>query len=680
MASKREPERPIPMRPGEASRSQEPDLQDVTVTPGSAPDTAGSNENQSPITREIVENFLACKTKAYLKLHGKRGTKSDYEALSTETRAELRDRAAEMLVSRLKPEDVMRGVKITETALGKGAALILDVTIEFGDLSLCCDALKRVEGDSGLGGFHYAPLMVYEGGKIRPEHKRGLEIFRLALGEVQGKCPDFGFIVHGEEPKLHRGPLRPGLGEAKRILEELRLFRRNGQPPRLTLNDHCQVCEFSQLCRSKASAADDISLLRGMSEKAIKKYRKRGIDTLVQLSRTFRPRRKSKREVKNRRPHSFGLQAQAVRDGRTYIHGTPTMPSSTDAIFLDMEGDPERDFVYLIGMIVVEQGNEKRFSFWADTKEQASQIFERFMAIAEEYKDHTIYHYGSYEATFLKRMRRETTAKKKRIDRLLDRSVNVLALIYGTLYFPTYSNGLKDVASTLGFSWTEKDASGIQSLVWRRRWERGEGDEFKDRLLVYNLEDCSALKVVTERIRQIVDACKAVPGESSGGADSSNQQWAKVTDALVHHQKWSTVRFACEDFDFINKCSYFDYQQQRVHIRTGTASRRSVGGMKRKLGKPRISQRVRLTARKCPECGSTSIFESGPFTQKKLVYDLRFTVGGVRRRVVECQAKTHRCRDCGNGFQPRRFKRLDRFSHNLKSWAMYMHIAHEVSF
>src|SRR5271157_2808698 len=137
MASKREPERPIPMRPGEASRSQEPDLQDVTVTPGSAPDTAGSNENQSPITREIVENFLACKTKAYLKLHGKRGTKSDYEALSTETRAELRDRAAEMLVSRLKPEDVIRGVKITSIMAARPpcpSAMSLDSDCACGEL------------------------------------------------------------------------------------------------------------------------------------------------------------------------------------------------------------------------------------------------------------------------------------------------------------------------------------------------------------------------------------------------------------------------------------------------------------------------------------------------------------------------------------------------------------------
>ena len=80
--------------------------------------------------------------------------------------------------------------------------------------------------------------------------------------------------------------------------------------------------------------------------------------------------------------------------------------------------------------------------------------------------------------------------------------MNVLALIYGTVYFPTYSNGLKDVASTLGFRWTEKNASGIQSLVWRHRWERGEGNDFKNKLVVYNLEDCSALRIVTERIRK----------------------------------------------------------------------------------------------------------------------------------------------------------------------------------
>ena len=280
-----------------------------------------------------------------------------------------------------------------------------DATVDVGDLSLFGDALKRVKGDSHLGGFHYAPILVYEGKRTRPEHKRTLEIFGWTLGDVQRRCPDLGFIVCGEDLKLHRVRIYTGLDDAKRVLEELVLHRGNGKAPRLTLNDHCQVCEFSQQCRAEATAADDFSLLRALSEKAIKQYRKKGIDTLVKLSRTFRPKRPSKRDVKNRRPHSFGLQAQAVRDRKTYIHGTPTLISGTKAIFLDIEGDQARDFVYLIGLVIVEEENEKQFSFWADTKDQENEIFEQFMLKVEEYPEHIIYHYGSYEAVFLKGMR-----------------------------------------------------------------------------------------------------------------------------------------------------------------------------------------------------------------------------------------------------------------------------------
>ena len=32
-------------------------------------------EKPLPITREVIESYLACKTKAYLKLHGERGTR-----------------------------------------------------------------------------------------------------------------------------------------------------------------------------------------------------------------------------------------------------------------------------------------------------------------------------------------------------------------------------------------------------------------------------------------------------------------------------------------------------------------------------------------------------------------------------------------------------------------------------
>jgi predicted RecB family nuclease len=141
---------------------------------------------------------------------------------------------------------------------------------------------------------------------------------------------------------------------------------RGQTPPPLVLNDHCQVCEFRRRCLEEARVKDDISLLRGLNDRAIMKLKKKGITTVTQLSYTFRPRKETKREVKNRRPHSYGLQALAIRDDKTYVYGTPELPTRPVRIYLDIEGDPERNFVYLVGMIIERSGEEERHSFWAD--------------------------------------------------------------------------------------------------------------------------------------------------------------------------------------------------------------------------------------------------------------------------------------------------------------------------
>jgi CRISPR/Cas system-associated exonuclease Cas4 (RecB family) len=40
--------------------------------------------------------------------------------------------------------------------------------------------------------------------------------------------------------------------QAGQVLDELNRLRAGSEPPRLTLNSHCQVCEFRQRCRKQA--------------------------------------------------------------------------------------------------------------------------------------------------------------------------------------------------------------------------------------------------------------------------------------------------------------------------------------------------------------------------------------------------------------------------------------------
>jgi RNase_H superfamily len=67
------------------------------------------------------------------------------------------------------------------------------------------------------------------------------------------------------------------------------------------------------------------------------------------------------------------------------------------------------------------------------------------------------------------------------------RLVNVHHCLYGHVYFPVHSHGLKAIGHFLGARWTAPQASGLQSLVWRHQWEHTQEGTYRDLLVTYNL-------------------------------------------------------------------------------------------------------------------------------------------------------------------------------------------------
>ena len=84
-------------------------------------------------------------------------------------------------------------------------------------------------------------------------------------------------------------------------------------------------------------------------------------------------------------------------------------------------------------------------------------------------------------------------------------SLNLLTVIYAQIYFPGFSNGLKDTAGFLGFNWTDTDCAGLLSIAWRHFWEDQHDKSIKEKLFRYNAQDCEALELLTETIQQIGD-------------------------------------------------------------------------------------------------------------------------------------------------------------------------------
>lgn len=267
---------------------------------------------------------------------------------------------------------------------------------------------------------------------------------------MQGNQPASGFIVRGRSLKAGKVEFNVRSRSTRRLLGEIRGLTSANSPPRLTLNDHCQVCEFRPACERQAIEDDKVSLLRGIGRKAVKDYGRRGVFTITQLAHMFRPRRKSTSPHRVVARLNHALSALAIKEKMVYIFAEPpNLPSGVGA-YLDVECNPEEGYVYLIGMVVTGLDRERRFSFWADSKDQAGAIFELFLDELEPFGEFSLYCYGSFEKNFLGRMRKRSS-RPDLVDRALRSLVNVLSVVYTHFYFPTYSNGLKELARCLGF-------------------------------------------------------------------------------------------------------------------------------------------------------------------------------------------------------------------------------------
>ena len=640
----------------------------------------------SGLLRESLEANLHCRYKAYLKCRGEVGVKSDYELLLHDLREAVKRKTTERITRSCEEGDVCTQVRLTAPGMRQGRAFILDTTIETKPGPLHLDGLKRVAGFSKLGDFHYIPLLFHERDRLGKKERDLLEVFGHLIAQLQGKSPTQGAVYHGGEGRLTTIRLSPFREGGLSLLDDLRQHQRAPSAPPLILNEHCQACEFRERCYRQAVAEDNLSLLRGIGPKELKILAKKGILTITQLARTFRPRRKGKR-FHHRASHYHALQAMAIRDNTVYLFGTPQIPNNRVEIYLDVEGDLHGGHVYLIGMIVTDGNSEKQYSFWADTQEHEASIFKQFMAVIGQYHDFVVFSYGGYERTFLQRMRKQARTKKP-VDRVLARMVNVLSIIYSHVYFPCYSNSLKDIGRWLGCSWPGTDVCGLHAIFWRTRWEATNDPAFKSTLLEYNLADCAALRKATDFIRaSIADSQQVHPSAMPGKADS-RVRCVEESAQSQYDWGWAKVHFYHPDFERINKCAYFDYQRHRVYIRTNKSLRRRLRqhkkGVNRRL---KVSKRITIRRARCPACKRSPVIQVAakqrhtkcPIPRRKRAYDLVFTSGAVKRRVLTYHTAVHQCPPCGHEFVPKEHDRLDRHFHGLKSFVVYLHVAHRLS-
>src|SRR5437667_2641163 len=97
-------------------------------------------------------------------------------------------------------------------------------------------------------------------------------------------------------------------------------------------------------------------------------------------------------------------------------------------------------------------------------------IRREFLAIRETVEKPVLIHYGSYETTFLRRMRERHVEPLPNsvATTTIEAAVNLLSVVFAQVYFPCRSNSVKEIAGHLGFRWSDSTATGIRTIVWRQ--------------------------------------------------------------------------------------------------------------------------------------------------------------------------------------------------------------------
>ena len=356
-------------------------------------------------TDDLVETFLKCPTKCFLRSRGEAGTGNDYAAWIRTKNEVFRIEGTKRLVAEVAPDKCAIGPRAMGSLKPAEWYLRIELAVHSQQLQCFCHAVEQIPSAGRGRTAQFVPIRFLFRNKLNRDDKLLLAFDARVLSEELSREVGLGKIVHGENYSTQKVNTSALASDVRRLTDKIGTLLASPSPPDLILNRHCVECEFQNRCRQKAIEKDDLSLLSGMAEKERTDFNSKGIFTVTQLSHIFRPRRRPQGLRDKRERYHHSLKALAIREKKIHIVGNPEVKIEGTAVYMDVEGLPDRDFYYLIGIRIKAGDSVVEHSFWADGPSDEGSIWRELWSKLTEVENPVLIHYGSFETVFLKRMR-----------------------------------------------------------------------------------------------------------------------------------------------------------------------------------------------------------------------------------------------------------------------------------
>lgn len=611
--------------------------------------------NKNNLTEDIITAHAVCKRKSFkILFEHDIGKEQNYAAFLRERKQDIE---LQFFQSRIKCLPF-----VSDKLEGK-AEIILNATIKTGSLVVKNTHLQKCETESMLGCFSYEPLIFSLSNNLKIEDRTILSYIGHVLHKVQGVKPKKAVVVFVDgsikSTTLNKDIHFPIINELKEWI--------NSKPelPSYSFKKHCSLCQFEQSCLTEAEKEDSISLLGNMSPKVQKKFESKGIFTIKQLSYIYKPRGRSKHWGDREPTHQYELQALALRTKEIYTTDLLELPKGDVEIFIDIESIPEQRFHYLIGILIAKHDTQQFYSLWADDVSEEIKIWERFIEIINSYPLSPIFHYGSYDKKAIKELAGRHGGN---VDDITARLCNVNKYLYGRIYFPTRTNGLKDICNYLGFSWTEKGMSGLDSIVRRYNYDKTHYETIKNDLALYNQEDCVNLKKLKNIVSAICLHNSVIP----------NVKAVNNKDQLLSPDGSQVVN----DFSILIKSAHGKYEQSKITL--GKKHKKKVGNKSNTLTIPKskIDKVVRVPRKRvCPVHHRALI--PTELKAENIIIDLVCTPKGIKKTTIKYWGYKARCPYSSNRYNPTSMTKNGKntkYGEGLKAWIAYQRMVMRLPF
>lgn len=274
----------------------------------------------------------------------------------------------------------------------------------------------------------------------------------------------------------------------------------------------CAMCDWRAVCREELRSADDLTLLAGLG--------RANRDALSPIAAAIGDLAAVDAGTIGKRLPGIGAASldRFVRRARLWIdpaagpiaYSPLRISDNPHAIDFDVEADPMRGLVYLHGFWHDQQGKEGEFvHFFAPTLDANGERI-AFATAIDHFRAHRSahwFHYSQYERTAYAGLQRRhpSVCSAEEIEEIFhpSRCTDLYKVIARQTDWPLSSYGIKSIAKSVGFSWSDIDPGGAASIEWFDAFARTGDLALRERIVAYNRDDVIASKHVRDALTEL---------------------------------------------------------------------------------------------------------------------------------------------------------------------------------